>query len=80
MAGGFEVGETRDGVSTNKRNTLMNYSGGTYRFLSSNTADVELARFKGRPGELSPKARFWLLAGWLFPSRFKYVSSFLLFF
>ncbi|KAH7868292.1 cytochrome c heme lyase [Lentinula edodes] len=37
---------------------------------TDNTADVQLARFKGRPGELSPKARFWLLAGWLFPSRF----------
>ena len=33
-----------------------------------------MTRFKGRPGELSPKARFWLFAGWLFPSRFKYVS------
>jgi cytochrome c heme-lyase len=30
----------------------------------------QLARFQGRPGELSPKARFFLLAGWLFPSRF----------
>ncbi|KAI0675479.1 cytochrome c and c1 heme-lyase [Trametes maxima] len=30
----------------------------------------QLARFKGRPGELSPKARFWLFAGWLLPSRF----------
>ncbi|KAI0793943.1 cytochrome c/c1 heme-lyase [Fomes fomentarius] len=33
-------------------------------------ANVQLARFKGRPGELSPKARFWLFAGWLLPSRF----------
>ncbi|KAJ7509817.1 cytochrome c/c1 heme-lyase [Mycena galericulata] len=32
--------------------------------------DIQLARFKGRPGEMSPKARFWLLAGWLMPSRF----------
>jgi len=32
--------------------------------------DPHLARFKGRPGEMSPKARFWLLAGWLLPSRF----------
>ncbi|KAL0961543.1 hypothetical protein HGRIS_006482 [Hohenbuehelia grisea] len=32
--------------------------------------DVQLARFKGRPGEVSPKARFWLLVGWLLPSRF----------
>ncbi|KAI0731216.1 cytochrome c/c1 heme-lyase [Earliella scabrosa] len=35
-----------------------------------NLSDVQLARFKGRPGELSPKARFWLFAGWLLPSRF----------
>lgn len=35
--------------------------------------EVQLARFKGRPGELSPKARFWLFAGWLLPARFKYV-------
>ncbi|EKM49922.1 uncharacterized protein PHACADRAFT_105614 [Phanerochaete carnosa HHB-10118-sp] len=32
--------------------------------------ELQLARFKGRPGELSPKARFWLFAGWLLPSRF----------
>ncbi|KAG2132811.1 hypothetical protein DEU56DRAFT_812170 [Suillus clintonianus] len=24
----------------------------------------------GRPGEMSPKARFWMLAGWLLLSRF----------
>ncbi|KAH8093774.1 cytochrome c and c1 heme-lyase [Cristinia sonorae] len=34
------------------------------------TEDPQLARFKGRPGEISPKARFWLFAGWLLPSRF----------
>ncbi|KAI0352355.1 cytochrome c and c1 heme-lyase [Trametes cingulata] len=33
-------------------------------------AEPQLARFKGRPGELSPKARFWLFAGWLLPTRF----------
>ncbi|KAF8916231.1 cytochrome c/c1 heme-lyase, partial [Mucidula mucida] len=32
--------------------------------------DLHLARFKGRPGEMSPKARFWMFAGWLLPSRF----------
>ncbi|KAF8498513.1 cytochrome c and c1 heme-lyase [Russula emetica] len=31
---------------------------------------LQLVRFKGRPGELSPKARFWLFAGWLLPDRF----------
>lgn len=35
--------------------------------------DLQLTRFMGRPGELSPKARFWMFAGWLLPSRFKYV-------
>ncbi|KAK7025025.1 cytochrome c heme lyase [Favolaschia claudopus] len=32
--------------------------------------DIELAKFKGRPGEMSPKARIWMFAGWLMPSRF----------
>ncbi|KDR80675.1 hypothetical protein GALMADRAFT_241050 [Galerina marginata CBS 339.88] len=32
--------------------------------------DLQLARFKGRPGEISPKARLWMFAGWLLPSRF----------
>ncbi|KIJ65661.1 hypothetical protein HYDPIDRAFT_110800 [Hydnomerulius pinastri MD-312] len=32
--------------------------------------EPHLARFKGRPGEMSPKARFWMFAGWLLPSRF----------
>jgi len=32
--------------------------------------DIQLARFKGRPGEISPKARFWMFAGWLLPSHF----------
>ena len=41
------------------------------------TANVELARFCGKPGQLSPKARFWLFAGWLLPTRFKYVLSLL---
>ncbi|KZV94603.1 cytochrome c and c1 heme-lyase [Exidia glandulosa HHB12029] len=32
--------------------------------------NLQLARFQGKPGQLSPKARFFLLAGRLFPSRF----------
>ncbi|TFK75033.1 hypothetical protein BDN72DRAFT_832743 [Pluteus cervinus] len=35
-----------------------------------NFDDIQLSRFKGRPGEMSPKARFFMLAGWLFPSKF----------
>lgn len=33
--------------------------------------DVQLARFQGRPGALSPKATLHLLAGKVFPSKFK---------
>jgi len=40
------------------------------RRSNSGDEDPYLARFKGRPGEMSPKARFWLLAGWLLPWRF----------
>lgn len=39
------------------------------------TDTPHLARFKGRPGELSPKARLYLFAGWLLPSRFKCVPQ-----
>ncbi|KAG6840247.1 hypothetical protein C0991_007940 [Blastosporella zonata] len=38
--------------------------------------DLQLARFKGRPGEMSPKARFWMFAGWLLPSRFNSEAPF----
>jgi hypothetical protein len=41
----------------------------TYAFTSD--VDIELARFKGMPGKMSPKARLWMLAGWLLPSYFK---------
>lgn len=37
--------------------------------------DIQLARFKGRPGEMSPKARILMLAGWVLPSRFKWVFA-----
>ncbi|CAE6478057.1 unnamed protein product [Rhizoctonia solani] len=33
-------------------------------------ANLELVRFQGRPGQLSPKARLFQFAGWLLPSRF----------
>ncbi|CAE6426231.1 unnamed protein product [Rhizoctonia solani] len=33
-------------------------------------ADLQLVRFQGRPGQLSPKARLFQFAGWLLPSRF----------
>ncbi|KAH7927322.1 cytochrome c and c1 heme-lyase [Leucogyrophana mollusca] len=40
------------------------------RVSSDGDEEPHLARFKGRPGEMSPKARFWLFAGWLLPTRF----------
>ncbi|KAG1769564.1 cytochrome c heme lyase [Suillus placidus] len=43
------------------------------RVAQEGDEEPHLARFKGRPGEMSPKARFWMLAGWLLPSRFQYV-------
>ncbi|CAE7203851.1 unnamed protein product [Rhizoctonia solani] len=32
--------------------------------------DLQLVKFQGRPGQLSPKARMLQFAGWLLPSRF----------
>ena len=43
--------------------------------MTDRKEELQLTRFKGRPGEISPKARFWLFAGWLLPSRFKYVPA-----
>lgn len=43
------------------------------RYFVSNPADVEntsLLRFQGRPGELSPKARWYAFLGTVFPSRY----------
>lgn len=33
--------------------------------------DLKLARFQGKPGTLSPKARFFTFAGRIFPSKFR---------
>jgi len=33
-------------------------------------SDPYLAKFRGKPGQLSPKARLLMFAGWLLPSRF----------
>ncbi|KZS97838.1 cytochrome c and c1 heme-lyase [Sistotremastrum niveocremeum HHB9708] len=35
-----------------------------------NSEPLQLARFMGKPGEMSPKARFWLLVGSIFPKKF----------
>jgi len=50
-----------------------------FRFLVLNKSsrtiysddEIQLTCFKGRPGEMSPKARLYMFAGWLLPSRFK---------
>ena len=42
-----------------------------FGFVSQRDESLQLVRLKGRPGELSPKARFWLFLGWLLPERFK---------
>ena len=44
--------------------------------LTQSGDTAQLSNFQGRPGELSPKARFFLWAGKLFPSKFKYAQSF----
>jgi len=36
----------------------------------SPNSDPYLAKFRGKPGQLSPKARLLMFAGWLLPSRF----------
>ena len=36
--------------------------------------DIQLSRFMGKPGEMSPKARLHMFAGWVLPSRFRYVQ------
>lgn len=41
---------------------------------SDGDEEPHLARFKGRPGEMSPKARAWMFMGWLLPTRFRQVS------
>lgn len=40
------------------------------RVASDGDEEPHLARFKGRPGEMSPKARAWMFMGWLLPTRF----------
>ena len=46
----------------------------TYLFALIRNSDPYLAKFKGKPGQLSPKARLLMFAGWLLPSRFKSVQ------
>ncbi|KAG9032914.1 holocytochrome c synthase [Tulasnella sp. JGI-2019a] len=46
------------------------------RWNKESYQEPELARLHGKPGELSPKARIHLFAGWLFPSRFSSEAPF----
>jgi len=41
--------------------------------LPVRNSESYLAKFRGKPGQLSPKARLLMFAGWLLPSRFKSV-------
>lgn len=67
------MGEEGEPVRPRKRSQCLHEN--LTANLGYRTEDLQLARFKGRPGELSPKARFWLFAGWLLPSRFKCVYN-----
>ncbi|KAH7105789.1 cytochrome c and c1 heme-lyase [Auriculariales sp. MPI-PUGE-AT-0066] len=40
------------------------------RRSADDAKNLELSKFQGKPGQLSPKARLFLLAGWFFPSKF----------
>ena len=57
------------GKTTCQVSILVNILPLTYAFTSDD--EIELARFKGMPGVMSPKARLWMFAGWLLPSYFK---------
>ena len=46
----------------------------TFPSVLVRNTDPYLAKFRGKPGQLSPKARFLMFAGWLLPSRFKSVQ------
>jgi cytochrome c heme-lyase len=63
MGGSHEVGTTGPRVS------LPKTTPGIHSPCSGESA--QLSKFQGRPGELSPKAQFFLWAGKIFPSKFK---------
>ena len=51
---------------------LLSFRGSVRLTLSTvRHSDPYLAKFRGKPGQLSPKARLLMFAGWLLPSRFK---------
>ena len=65
-------------MGTSVRNSslsLFRVGGLSFPFVLVRNSDPYLAKFKGKPGQLSPKARLLMLAGWLLPSRFKSAKS-----
>jgi hypothetical protein len=64
MARGVEMGEA-DRLSVSLA-AFLHLQSDLFR-----VEDVQLSRFQGKPGTVSPKARLYLFAGWLFPSHFK---------
>jgi hypothetical protein len=67
MARGAEMGEA--GRLSVSLAAFLYYNSDVFR-----VEDVQLSRFQGKPGTISPKARVYLFAGWLFPSHFKWVN------
>lgn len=43
------------------------------KLAGSDLAQLQLARFQGRPGTLTPRARIFGILGWMMPSRFRCV-------
>ena len=52
---------------------LVSFDLADLMFVVDRNSDPYLAKFRGKPGQLSPKARLLMFAGWLLPSRFKSV-------
>jgi len=74
MAGDFEMGTS---VHHSLTHTFFSFGSEdqTFLFALVRNSDPYLAKFRGKPGQLSPKARLLMFAGWLLPSRFKSVQS-----
>ncbi|KAF9777340.1 cytochrome c heme lyase [Thelephora terrestris] len=49
---------------------ILKWEPPSYLLALARNSDPYLAKFKGKPGQLSPKARVLMFAGWLLPSRF----------
>jgi len=54
---------------------FVSFNSADLTFVLDRNSDPYLAKFRGKPGQLSPKARLLMFAGWLLPSRFKSVPT-----